>query len=309
MTRSNHISLDDLTHVSSADMSSTEAVLKTQRAIPENTSIPHHQPKQIVINPNDPDEDALRIYMLPCLLNIGEAMLSSGADVRQVERILSRVGQAYGADKMNVFVITEVIVVTMTMPSGVEYTQTRRISETASIDFTKLEALNKLCMDCCDDPLPLDELDERYRSIKNKKMGNASLFLGGILCTGAFAVFFGGSWLDGVVAACIGVFICLTMKYWRAYLPNDLIYDFVVAFLSGILIGIAGKLLSGLSESMVTVGAIMILIPGVAMTNSLRDLIAGDTISGVMRLIESLLWAVALALGFMLAMLVLTWVG
>ena len=48
-------------------------------------------------------------------------------------------------------------------------------------------------------------------------------------------------------------------------------------------------------------GDIMLLIPGVAMTNATRDMLSGDTISGVMRFVESLLWAVALALGFMAA--------
>lgn len=255
------------------------------------------------------DEEALRTQMLPCLLNIGVSMLGSGADVRQVERMLSRVGQAYGADTMNVFVITAVIVVTMTLPSGNEYTQTRRISKAESTDFTKLEALNKLCVECCENPLPLDQLQERYAAIKEKKMGNTALFLGAILSTGAFAVFFGGSWLEAVMAACIGVLVCFTMKYWRTYLPNTLIYDFVVALLAGILIGVLAKLIPDLSGDMVMVGVIMILIPGVAITNSLRDLIAGDTISGVMRLIESLLWASALALGFMLSLIVVSWMG
>lgn len=53
---------------------------------------------------------------------------------------------------------------------------------------------------------------------------------------------------------------------------------------------------------MVIIGVIMLLIPGVAMTNATRDVLSGDTISGVMRFIESLLWATSLALGFMSAL-------
>ena len=51
------------------------------------------------------------------------------------------------------------------------------------------------------------------------------------------------------------------------------------------------------------IGDIMLLIPGILMTNSIRDILIGDTISGVMRLVESLLWAGALACGFMCAIL------
>ena len=47
------------------------------------------------------------------------------------------------------------------------------------------------------------------------------------------------------------------------------------------------------------IGDIMLLIPGIAMTNAIRDMLMGDTISGLMRLIESILWAGSLAVGFM----------
>ena len=49
------------------------------------------------------------------------------------------------------------------------------------------------------------------------------------------------------------------------------------------------------------IGDIMLLIPGIAITNAIRDMLMGDTISGLMRLIEGILWAGALAAGFMAA--------
>ena len=67
----------------------------------------------------------------------------------------------------------------------------------------------------------------------------------------------------------------------------------------------AAKLLSFVNVDMVTIGVIMILIPGAAFTNSVRDLLVGDTISGLMRFVESILWAAGLAIGFILAMLLL----
>lgn len=51
----------------------------------------------------------------------------------------------------------------------------------------------------------------------------------------------------------------------------------------------------------VMIGSIMLLIPGIALTNALRDLFAGDTISGILRLLEALIQAGAIACGFALA--------
>ena len=52
----------------------------------------------------------------------------------------------------------------------------------------------------------------------------------------------------------------------------------------------------------ILIGDIMLLIPGLAMTNAIRNMLLGDTISGVVRLAESLIWAAALAGGFMVAL-------
>ena len=62
--------------------------------------------------------------LLHCFLDLGEAMLAAGADVNRVEDTLTRLGRAYGAVRMDVFVITSSIVVTMSLPDGRDVTQT-----------------------------------------------------------------------------------------------------------------------------------------------------------------------------------------
>ena len=71
--------------------------------------------------------------MLHTLLELGESMLADGADVRRVEQTLSRMGKAYGAVRMDVFVITSSIVLTMCFADGSAATQTRRIEKTADL--------------------------------------------------------------------------------------------------------------------------------------------------------------------------------
>ena len=69
--------------------------------------------------------------MLHTLLELGESMLADGADVRRVEQTLTRMGLAYGAVRMDVFVITSSIVLTMCFPDETSVTQTRRIENSA----------------------------------------------------------------------------------------------------------------------------------------------------------------------------------
>ena len=49
------------------------------------------------------------------------------------------------------------------------------------------------------------------------------------------------------------------------------------------------------------IGDIMLLIPGIMLTNSIRDILLGDIISGSLRLVEAILMAAVLALGMMAA--------
>ncbi len=51
----------------------------------------------------------------------------------------------------------------------------------------------------------------------------------------------------------------------------------------------------------VLIGIIMLLIPGIMLTNSIRDILLGDIIPGSLRLVEAILMAATLALGMMAA--------
>ena len=77
--------------------------------------------------------------LLSSLLDMAEAMLMVGAEVSRVEDTVTRMGFAYGARHMNVFVITSCIMITMGMPEGEDLTQTRRVLMAGGTDFLKLE--------------------------------------------------------------------------------------------------------------------------------------------------------------------------
>ena len=48
----------------------------------------------------------------------------------------------------------------------------------------------------------------------------------------------------------------------------------------------------------IVIGNVMLLIPGLALTSALRDIIGGDLITGSLVMIEAVLKAVAIAIGF-----------
>ena len=239
--------------------------------------------------------------MLHTLLELGESMMADGADVRRVEQTLTRMGLAYGAVRMDVFVITSSIVLTMCFPDETSVTQTRRIEKSAVTDFGKLEAINAISRSYCQKPFPVQELADRLHLAKSCRPAQWKLFAGSSLAAGALTVFFGGAGPDGLAAAVFALALCLLQTYLPLICRNKVLFNFLAAFCVGSLIGLACRALPALHGDKIIIGDIMLLIPGLAFTNAVKDIFIGDTISGVMRLIETVLWAAALALGFALS--------
>ena len=77
------------------------------------------------------------------------------------------------------------------------------------------------------------------------------------------------------------------------------------AFAVGGLICLACRLVPALHSDKVIIGDIMLLIPGVLMTNSFRDFISGDMISGLLHFSEAMITAVCVAAGFILSKILL----
>ena len=96
---------------------------------------------------------------------MGEALQNSGAEVFRVEDTLNRIAIAYGAEDVNVFVITSSIVVTLTMPSLPPQTETRRLRHAASNDLLTLEKLNALSRRICTAPPSIEEFQRQLNDI------------------------------------------------------------------------------------------------------------------------------------------------
>ena len=79
---------------------------------------------------------------------------------------------------------------------------------------------------------------------------------------------------------------------------NAAFFQLLTGLLAGAAICLLCRILPQLAVDKLSIGVIMLLIPGAALTNAVRDMLVGHTISGLLRLAESLLLALMLAIGF-----------
>lgn len=252
--------------------------------------------------------DALeKELFLTTLLDLGEALVMCGAEIYRVEDSMRRVGKAYGAVSTDVFAITSNIIATVEMPDGHVITQTRRIRNSSTNDFARLNALNALSREYCAAPFSIVRLSERLHQITARNTHEMELLIGSVVTASAFAVFFGGGVMDAVLAAIGGCLIWWMHGHIAPICMNDTVYTFLAAFAMSLFINIVGRLWQVFHIDMVMIGDIMLLIPGAMTTNAIRDFLLGDTLSGAMRLMQALLLAGVLALGVVSAMGMLRW--
>ena len=243
--------------------------------------------------------------LLNSLMEMGDLMLDAGAEISRVEETLARMGAAYGAERTDVFVITSVICMTMEFPDCEPVTEMRRIHSDGQQDYYRLDKLNGISRSCCAAPLPPAELEGQLASVAAGRKPLWRRLTGSVLAAAAFAVFFGGTLLDGLVAGLFGLGISYLKDRLSETQINTIAMDLIVSLLVGLGVGGLSFLIPALHMDMILIGDIMLLIPGLALTNAIRNILVGDTISGVVRLTETLLWAAALAGGIMVALSVL----
>lgn len=242
--------------------------------------------------------------LVASILDIGEMLLMSGAEVSRVEDTMERIGKVYNFSRVDIFTITSSIVFTVHAENGEIITQTRRIKST-KVNMEKLENINALSREICTNSLPLEELQHCIRKINNTREYNRYVkLLAYPLISGAFTLFYGGSIPDAVASMLTGILMYLGIIIGNKIHIQTIVLNILCSFLTGMFAVMLIKLGIGTSLDKIIIGNIMLLIPGISLTTSLRDMIKGDLISGLLGLCEALLKAFAIAIGYAIVMII-----
>ncbi len=237
------------------------------------------------------------------VLDFGEALMGCGAEVGRVEDSIRRICESYGC-KVQLMAISVGIVLTLTLPDGDTRTQLRRCVAGGN-NFSRLGELNALSREVCQTVPAPEVFAEKLAEISKPDTTRCNKYkrgIGAILAACSCTVFFGGSLEDCPATAICAILIFFLDALLKTKLPNASAFNFVSALLSGSLAVGLCKLLT-LNLDMVIIGIIMLLIPGILLTNSMRDMLLGDTLTGSARLFESVLGAACLAAGITVAIL------
>ncbi len=231
-------------------------------------------------------------------MDLGEQMLVSGAEVHRVEDSLDRILRAMGACRVDVFIITSSMVVTVRTESGDSFTQTRRIKDTGN-DYERLHKLNALSRKICSEKMSAEDIERELEGISESRGYPQWLICGCYsLIAGAFTLFFGGGLSEAAVSLFVGLIVSFVVMICDRTVKNKIFTKFMSSLVATALALAALKLGIVPDIDKVLIGNIMTLVPGIGLTNAIRDLFVGDSIAGLLRTIEACLAALAIAAGY-----------
>ncbi|MDK2940551.1 MAG: hypothetical protein PWP56_64 [Acetobacterium sp.] len=230
-------------------------------------------------------------------MEMGVILLANGAETYRVEESMHRICLALGAKEAEIFVVPTTIIISVTLEGEVPLTRTRRI-HSRKIDLTKVSELNHLSRQISYEPTNYKKLVAEIKRIDTIPSYPYYLHvLAFAFISQMFTLFFGGSFMDSCVGFVIGLGIKLQMDTMRRFQAN-IFFTHIVGGLIASTVALAALGL-GFTSNMDTIiiGSIMTLVPGLAITNSIRDIIAGDYLSGLAKGVEALLIGAAIASG------------
>jgi uncharacterized membrane protein YjjB (DUF3815 family) len=117
------------------------------------------------------------------------------------------------------------------------------------------------------------------------------------LTPASVTVFFGGSGRDVIAAAAVGLLIGLLALIARPRTHAQRAFELGGAFIAAFGAGFISSQWSGITPSIVTVGAMIALLPGLALTTAMTELATRNLVSGTARLMGAVIVLLELALG------------
>ena len=161
----------------------------------------------------------------------------------------------------------------------------------------RIVEVNEISRKYCAGELSAEETWEKLKSIKGKQYSVLMYNLATVLVPAGFAPLFGGGIREILAAAGIGIVLAVLTTIGKRVRIGRFILNMICAAgaaVAAVLLQLWNPLLN---MDTVIISGIMPLVPGVAITNAIRDTLRGDYISGGARALEAFVTAAAVAIG------------
>lgn len=226
-----------------------------------------------------------------------QIILENGGETYRAEESIKFICKSYNVQEIEAIATPTGFYLTVSTDGIDNNTIVKRIRK-RTINLQKINDVNTISRQIASHSITLENALVQLESIKT---GGTTQYKYSLLHAGIssafFTVLFGGGAFEFIVSLFIGILNSTISKNFEELHS----YQFFSSIISGMLmalIAVSATTFSGMGNyNYIIVGSLMPLLPGLAMTNAIRDTMRGDLISGMARATEALLVASSLAAG------------
>jgi len=226
-----------------------------------------------------------------------QIILENGGETYRAEETIKFICKAYDVKEIESIATPTGFYLTVSINGEDNNTIVKRIRK-RTINLKKVNDVNNISRQISSDAITLDEaLIQLENIISDEAVQYKYSFVYSGISSAFFTMLFGGGLFEFIVALITGLLVSIITKKFE-----DLhSYQFFSSIISSAAIAVIAIIVTTIAETgnynYIIVGGIIPLLPGLAMTNAIRDTIRGDLISGIARATEALLVASSLAAG------------
>ncbi|MGD7044565.1 threonine/serine exporter family protein [Jeotgalibacillus proteolyticus] len=227
----------------------------------------------------------------------GKIMLESGAETYRVEDTMMRIAASYGIKESHSYVTPTGIMFSIETEEPTK-TKLMRISNRTT-DLKKVMLVNSTSRRIAKGEL---DVPQAYRILKRIYASDETYSLqtriaAASISSGCFLMMFQGGWVDFIPAVIAGGIGFASVGYFQELISIKFFAEFMASLIIGVLALLFVYLGFGAEPDKIIIGSVMPLVPGLLITNAVRDLIAGHLISGLSKGAEAFLTAFAIGSG------------
>lgn len=235
----------------------------------------------------------------------GAMMLKNGAEVYRVEDTVERIIRSiYDARDIDVFATFNAMMYSFNV-DGKTYANVKRVKNRGN-NLVVVDRVNTFSRNFCSHQYSLDEALNELDNIKNTASVKKSVnVIGAVLASTAFPILVNSkapNFLDLPITLIVSLITYIIYTKIEKKMYGYFIENFIAGVLVSFLTLIIGKYITGFNSANVIVSSMMPYVPGFTLTNSIRDLMSGDSTSGLVGIAMSLFVSLALAIGVALPM-------
>ncbi|MDP4207679.1 MAG: threonine/serine exporter family protein [Bacteroidota bacterium] len=227
----------------------------------------------------------------------GRIVLENGGETYRVEETINLVCQSFGIVNADSYVTPTGFFLSASGANGHTVSLIKRIRKRTT-NLEKIALANQLTRNIKSQGLSPDLFEQQIREIDHSPIyKNFTNIISACFCAGCFSIVFGGNQYDFAVAFVIGGIIKAILIWLARFEVNGFINNVLGGAIAASLALLSDYIGLHVHTDKIIIGAVMLLVPGLAITTAILDTIAGDIVSGTARAVEAFIIAVAIAVG------------